>query len=270
SSINRGTMNVGTIGTAATAKFGVANELILTNASTGVINLFGGTILDRDLFNQGKIVTVSGGGLISNALINDVAGFILSTNGTLVLTPDLVNLGVVTNSTTLIVSNVAAGTLGSVTNAGTIFLTNGTFSASVITNTGNLAGFGTVNATVLNTGNLNVTNGVLNLTSALTQNGTVNVATNTTLNVAPAWANANSVLLNGGVLTGGATTNNVGATLTGFGTVSNALVNLGTLRATNGTLNLVNAPNQSGTLNVANNGTLNVLKDWLNSGTLSL
>ncbi len=58
--------------------------------------------------------------------------------------------------------------------------------------------------------------------------------------------------------------------LAGFGTISNAVVNAGSLVATNGTLNLVNTLTQSGTITVANAATFNSVLNWQNGGFLSM
>ena len=272
------TLNAGTLNVSATVKFGAANELVATN--NGVINLLGGTILDKDLFNRGRIVTVAGGGVISNALINDVGGFIISTNGTLVLTPDLGNLGVITNTATLIVSNVPAASLGVATNSGTIVLGGGTFSAASLTNTGVVLGNGTLGAALINQsgGALRATNGTLNVTGAVTQQGAVDVASGATLNVTPAWANAGTVNLAGGTLIGGTFTN--AGTLVGFGSITPAVVNAGTFSIAAGqTLTLAgatfsNAPNAvlqnaAGTIAMTANNANFIMTPGLSSNTFS-
>ena len=235
-----GTLNVGTPGTGATAKFGGSAQFILTN--TGTINLFGGTILDADLLNRGNLVTVNGGGLISNALVNDVTGFILSTNGTLVLTPDLTNLGVITNSATLIISNVPAATLGSVTNAGTIVLNGGSFLASTITNTGVITGRGTNAAPLINSGAVIATNGELRLTGVVSGNGAYAAVAGTSA-----------------------------ATLTfaGGGTVSALFNTNATIQIAAGALTNASALVNQGTVSVAGGASLTVLADWANAGIFS-
>jgi len=105
---------------------------------------------------------------------------------------------------------------------------------------------------------------------APTQNGTIDVALNSTLNVTPVWANGGALVLNGGFLVGGNVTNSATARIAGFGTASNTVVNFGILTATNGTLNLVNAPLQNGTANIAALGTLNVMQAWNNAGTVNM
>src|SRR5207247_2090646 len=122
---------------------------------------------------------------------------------------------------------------------------------------------------LVNSGTLTATNGTLSLSLAPVQNGAVNVATSGKLDVAQAWSNDGSLIMSGGFLVNGAVTNLAGRNLTGFGTISNLVVNLGTLTATNGTLTLSLAPVQNGAFNiVANSGTLAVNEAWQNNGTL--
>jgi hypothetical protein len=115
-----------------------------------------------------------------------------------------------------------------------------------------------------------VTNGTLQATASFTQNGTVNIAGNSQLNVTPSWLNNGTILVNGGVASGGTMTNTASALLTGFGTISDAVVNSGSLVATNGVLNLISTLTQSGTITIANAAALNVVPAWQNSGTVNL
>ena len=137
-----------------------------------------------------------------------------------------------------------------------------------MTNTGAFFFQGAISNNLVNSGSVTL-NDNATITVAPVNTGTIN-ASASTLNVTPAWANAGTLLLGGGFLVGGNTTNNSGALLSGFGTVSNRVVNLGVITATNGILTFTTAPVQSGTINVTGSGTLNVLQAWRNSGTVTL
>src|SRR5204863_335112 len=64
-------------------------------------------------------------------------------------------------------------------------------------------------------------------------------------------------------------TNPVGFVVSGFGTLDAPFSNAGTLTATNGQLNLVNAPIQTGTINIPTTGILNVTPAWQSSGSIN-
>ena len=120
------------------------------------------------------------------------------------------------------------------------------------------------------------TNGLLTVATnagEVVQNlGLFTISSDGTLNVASSWVNTNgTVSILGGALTGGAVTN-VGF-VSGFGTISSQLVNMGggTLTASGaGLLTLVAAPTQNGWVNIGNAGTLNVQQAWLNGGTVDV
>ena len=98
----------------------------------------------------------------------------------------------------------------------------------------------------------------------------MNIAANSRLDVTPTWSNNGSVLLNGGFISGGTMNNTASGLLRGFGTVSNAVANVGTIVATNGTLSLVNALSQSGTITIANAATFNAAQAWQNNGLVNV
>ena len=195
----------------------------------------------------------------------------------------------VLGGTGVLTSGVAGASFnGGLSNAATVFVSADTTFNSAITNTASFTYQGTVNnsfansgtvtlnnnATITgllaNSGRINVTNGTLRLLTAPTQNGTISITLNNTLSITPAWNNAGSLLFSGGYLVGGTTTNTASGQISGFGTLSNLLVNLGTVVASNGTLHLVNAPLQNGVVSVASAGTLDVAQAWRNGGALNL
>jgi len=107
---------------------------------------------------------------------------------------------------------------------------------------GTVTGFGTVSNLVVNLGTLTVTNGTLLLAeppfkTALSTSRLPASSTSPRIGkiTAPSICRAGSSL-------DGTLTNLAGHTVTGFGTISNLLVNSGILIATNGTLNLVAKP----------------------------
>lgn len=241
----QGTLNVG-----ETVMFGTTAQLILTNSSSGLINLAGGTIVDRELVNQGHLASVSGG-LISNGLVN--SGFIDATNGTLTVTPDLINLsaGIVTNSATLQVGSTGIGT---VSNAGILVMGGGTFGSGQVTNTGIVTGNGTLTGALLNNGTVAVTNGSLRLLAGFVNNATLDVAASATLSNGVAAINAGTFLLNGGSLSGA------------------MLTNAGTLAVTGGTISAALRNQSAGQVNVTGTLTFNQLPGTVvtNAGSYTL
>lgn len=287
---NNGTVNVrggASGGTLQTGTSGTTSEFILTNATAGYINMFGGTIVDHELVNAGHIATVAGGGLISNALINLAGAFIDATNGTLTLTPDLQNFGVITNGNGATLS-VGSSANGTVTNSGTIALNDGNFFSDQITNTGTIVGQGTISGQILNTtvGLVDATNGSLRLLATPSNLGILRAegggASSGTLQVGAtggtAWGNNGTVDLRGGTVASGSLTNVASAgTISGQGTISGRVINNNFMYVTNGTLFLTSATGaqNNGTMdvaggNLANMGTLNAVAAWNNAGTVLL
>ncbi len=269
-----GTANVRSGGT---LQFGATGGL-LTVTNNGTISLYGGNVMAGTVNNQGNISTVNGGGLISN-LVNAASGFVNVTNGTLTVSPNLVNAGVISNTTTL---NVGAAGSGSVSNSGTIALAGGTVNAFVITNVGTISGNGAFSGGIANSGLVSVSGGVLTLSTgtvaSINNLGTFAVASSGTLTVTPSWSNAGTVNLSGGTWTGGTVTNT--GMIIGNGTIASGvgLVNttLGTVKATNGNLNVLSTT-------VVQNGTLiggsfsgptlvitNLSQGLVNNGTMIL
>ncbi|MGD1017975.1 MAG: autotransporter-associated beta strand repeat-containing protein [Verrucomicrobiia bacterium] len=246
-------------------------NLVISNAATlnslqawqnsGSMIMRGGTVIGAGITNSGSL---EGFGTINPQVVNDAGATLTADSGLLTLALALMQNG------TVIVTN--GGTLNVLTawqNNGTIAMLGGNIAGSTVTNAGTMTGFGGVQNAV-NNGLIFVTNGTLQATASFTQNGTVSVAANAQLDVTPTWLNNGTILLNGGYTSGGTMTNAASSLLVGFGTISNAVVNAGSLVATNGTLNLVNALTQSGTITVANAATFNSVPAWQNGGFLSL
>ncbi len=285
--------NPGTLGaaTGGTLTFGaVGGSALVTNF--GTISMSGGTFRTGTLTNLAN-GAVTGFGTFSNNVVN--LGSIKATNGTLVMTIGL------TNATTGNINIASDGTL-SVTpawvNAGTITNNGGRVAGGTVTNlaTGVIRGSGTILSSVVNQGGLSATNGELTLLnnvsgsgaygavagasaatltfagggsiSALLNTGATirvtSILTNTTV-----FANQGTLTLAGGTYHSAADLSNASTSvIIGSGTLSTRLVNQGYLTATNGTLLLLNAPVQTGTITVASDGTLSVTPAWANSGTL--
>jgi hypothetical protein len=229
--------------------------------NSGLLNMAGGTVIGSTITNAAN---VGGFGTITPQVVNNAGATLTADSGLLTLALALMQNG------TVIVTN--GGTLNVLTawqNNGTIAMLGGNITGSTVTNAGTMTGFGMVQSAV-NNDLIFVTNGTLQATASFTQNGTVNIAGSTRLDVTPSWLNNGTILLNGGFTSGGTMTNTSSGFLVGPGTISNAVVNAGSLVATNGTLNLVNALTQSGTITVANAATFNSVLDWQNGGFLSM
>ena len=229
--------------------------------NSGTVNMQGGSLVGSTITNAGSI---SGFGTIT-PLVRKKGGATFTVTGgtmTLAIAPTQIGTFVITNGGTL---NVLAAWQ----NSGTVNMLGGDIIGSTLTNAGTMTGFGGVQ-NLVNNGGIFVTNGTLRATASFTQNNTVNIAANSRLDVTPTWSNNGSVLINGGFISGGTMNNTASALLRGFGTVSNAVANLGTIVATNGTLNLVNTLSQSGTITVANAATFNMTQAWSNNGLVNV
>jgi hypothetical protein len=227
----------------------------------GLLNMAGGTAIGSTITNA---ASVSGFGTITPQVLNNSGATITADSGLLTLALALMQNG------TVIVTN--GGTLNVLTawqNSGTIAMLGGSIIGSTVTNAATMTGFGGVQSAV-NNDLIFVTNGTLQATASFTQNGTVNIAGNTRLDVTPTWLNNGTILLNGGFTSGGTMTNTASGLVAGFGTISNAVVNAGSLVATNGTLTMISALAQSGTITVANAATFDSVPAWQNGGFLSL
>jgi hypothetical protein len=249
---------------------------------------FAGQILGNYVQTGGSLTVSSTGA----GVLNVIGGAATISAGSFDLNGRMYSNSLMAVSSTGALTNGVAGAAfyGALSNAANVAVTADTFFNGTITNTGLFAFRGAVSNTFANSGTLllngtgtitgalvnqsggdvRVTNGTLRLLAAPTQNGTITIAAGNTLSITPAWANAGSVQLNGGLLVAGTTTNTAAGSIVGFGTISNQVVNLGVITATNGTLNLVVAPVQSNTVNVVSSGTLTVGQAWRNSGSVNL
>ena len=210
----------------------------------------------------------SNGALVVNGVISETGGsFGLSKTGTNTLTIAGANTysgGTVVNSGTLLVNNIA----GSGTGSGTVQVSAG----ATLGGTGGISGVVTINAG----GTLSASaGGTLTLSQAPVLNGTAAIGNGATLNVGTAWSESTTVAFQGGTLIGGNLTNQAGGNLQGWGEARAALINLGSVTATNGELRLNtfsgNGSYQavtSGTLTFTTIGTVNSLAN--SNGTVRL
>ena len=229
--------------------------------NSGAMGVRGGTVIGSTIANAAR---VDGFGTITPQLVNNAGATLTPNAGLLTLA-----LALMQNGTVVVTNGGTLNVLSAWQNSGTVSFLGGDVIGATVTNAGTMTGFGGVQSVVNNLG-LYVTNGTLHVTTSLVQNGGVDVAANSKLDVTPTWLNNGSVVIGGGFINGGTLTNAASALLRGFGTVSNAMVNLGTTIVTNGTLNLINTLIQSGTIGVANAATLNSVLAWQNSGTVNL
>ncbi|HVM62067.1 MAG TPA: autotransporter-associated beta strand repeat-containing protein [Verrucomicrobiae bacterium] len=229
--------------------------------NSGTMRMRGGTVIGSGITNGGSL---EGFGTFSPQVINNAGATLTADSGLLTLALALIQNGnaIVTNGGTL---NV----LQAWQNSGTIAMAGGNIIGSTVTNAGRMTGFGGIQSAV-NNSLIYVTNGTLQATASFAQNGTVNIAANSQLNVTPSWLNTGTILLNGGFTSGGTLTNTSTGLFAGFGTVSNTVVNTGSMVATNGTLALINALTQTGTVTVDNAATLSSIPAWQNGGLLSM
>jgi len=258
-------------GTLRTGGFtNTATSAVFSN--TGTINGFGtilgggayggsGAGFDKSFANLGYLIATNPNSSAAATLTIDTGG--ATTGG------GIQNLGwmIIESNNTL--NLVRSGVLP-ILNTGTITIHNGVLTgSSVLTNTGGgiIEGYGTLTHQIVNAsgGTIRATNGLFVMTSSIFQTnfGVMAVANNATLqwNVSNAWVNAGTVNMRGGTLrTGGHTnvffgdsfTNAAAGIIEGSGTiigggayglnagqgVDKAIVNLGTVIASNGVLSL--------------------------------
>lgn len=295
------------------ASVGVTNSAILgANNSGGAATLTLDTSTGQGLVNNGTIFAQGGFITLTNAagatatvtnntgliygvgtqslrVANLSGGTIMASNGVFsVGAEDNLNRGTLTNfnasSTIRLTNSILA-------NQGKIFLNGGglVLTGSVITNGtdsggGTITGPGDISSSLYNytNGFVAATNGTLNVaTNAgefVTNRGTFDVASGSTLNIAPsAWDNTNgTVVMAGGTLTGGTVTNK--GTIVGGGTITSAIINAaeGTIKSTNTDLNIRST-------SVVQNGTMiggspggtrivitNITQNLVNQGTMIL
>ncbi len=260
------TLTVGS-GNASSTFSGVVQNttgtLALTKTGTGVLTLSGtNTYGGATTVSQGVLQLGSSGGLSSNSVVT------VSSGGTLDLNGQAGTARSVTISSGGGLTNGVAGASlnNGLTNAGTVFVSQNAYFNGAVTNTGAIFFQGAISNGLVNSGSFNLNNNAT-LTVAPANSGTINVAAST-LTVNPAWANAGTVQLGGGVLSGGNLANNSGANVAGFGTVSNQLVNAGIVTATNGNLNLVGAATGAGAYRAVA-GTSGSTLTFVNGGSIS-
>src|SRR5580698_5381345 len=102
-------------------------------------------------------------------------------------------------------------------------------------------------------------------------NGTLDIGSQT-VNGKTNWVNSGTVALEGGYIVGNNLTNNSAGTLLGYGSLSNVVVNLGTILTTNSTLNFASNVVQGGTMTIGGGSTISFLGSGAltNFGTINL
>ncbi len=260
----------------------VTATTFITGPATNAGNFFWQGAISNDFVQTAGTTRLNGAATITQSAT--VSGGQLNLNG-----QSLSNGLLVITGAGMITNGLAGGAIaGAVSNAAIIAVTANTFLKGAVTNTGamyfqgaisnHVANAGsftlhnttTITGTLANSGLVHVTNGTLRLLSSPIFTGTATVANASSINVTPAWANAGTLVLRGGYVDGGDFTNSASAQVTGFGTVSSKLVNLGSLNVTNGTLRVTGTLVQTGHVRVANSSTLSVSGSWNNDKTISM
>ena len=161
------------------------------------------------------------------------------------------------------------------TDSGLLQLGGGTFTASAgvsAASTGTLAGFGTATANVADAGLVLASGGTLTLTGAVSGAGTLAAAAGATLDFTTAqtltqsFTGAGTIKLDGGAysLPGGTTISagtvavDSGASLSGYGALTGALGDNGSVNITSGALLIDGAVTGGGTFQISSGVTLNV------------
>ena len=265
--------------------------------NAGTVTHKGGTLVGGNITNLAG-ARMGGTGTITANIVNQ--GGVSATNGQLRLLGAVSGVGAyqaVAGASASTLSFVGGGSLSALYNTGATIRVEGLLTnASIFVNAGTLAlmggtyystanvtnsvgafivNQGTLNAPVINSGSMLVTNGTLLLSAGLTNasTGNINISSGSTLSVTPAWANAGVVDVSGGILAGGANiTNTATGVVRGFGTVTNAaLINSGTIFANSGSaLTLDSARVANSGVVTADAGGLIVRGAFVNSGTVTM
>jgi hypothetical protein len=160
------------------------------------------------------------------------------------------------------------------TDNGLLQLGDGTFTASAglsVASTGTLSGFGTVKANVADAGLVLASGGTLTLAGAISGAGAFGAAAGATLDLTTAetltqsFTGAGTIKLDGGayslpagaVVSAGTIAVGSGASLSGYGTLTGALLDSGTVDVTGG-LVIDGATTGSGTLQISSGATLDI------------
>src|SRR6266478_4385728 len=236
----------GTLNTRATFVTNTFAFVVGDGTGAATLNLLGGTHNFNNGITNSVNATITGSGVVNSPFQVVNLGSIIATSTTAELR--FTNSLTVGNSGTLGATANATLTFGGtsgnalVTNSGTVVMSGGTFRSGNLTNlaSGLITGFGTFSNSIINLGSVKATNGTLAVTIGLTNaaTGNINISSDGTLSVTPAWVNAGGVTNNGGTLIGGNLTNLVGGLVSGTGTIAANLINLGVTTATNGGLRL--------------------------------
>ena len=307
--VNSGTMTLLTNSINLRVTGSIVNSGSLTFDTNGVIFVSGvvsnsgsfsfGDVISNNLVNTAGTITLNGTGTVTgNTIIN---GGTLNLNG-----KSLTNALLVVNGTGVVTNSVAGATVnGGVNNAGVMAFTANTFFNGLVTNTGaffwqdaisnnyvQTAGTNTLNGAATITQNATVNGGIFNLNGKTYSNNLMVVNGTGVLTNALAGATFNGGLSNAATV--GVTANtffNGPVTNTGtfafMGAVSNtlansgnvilnnsgtvsALVNNGSVNVNSGTLSLLAAPVQNGSITIANGATVSAAQAWVNNGTITL
>ena len=170
--------------------------------NAGVMSLNGDTISGTATLVNGSTGTLSGRGAITSMFQND---------GRLTVDAGLFRIDRAFASTGQILLSSAAATL----------------SGNTVSNSGRIYGQGQVNNAIVNTGTVAAVGGMLTLAGHLTNNGIVSAGTGATVLVNQGLAvNTGKIQLAGGTFdnNGKPMTNQVGAVINGFGTLSGGLL----------------------------------------------
>ncbi len=265
--VQGGNLTVGNLGGIGSFSQGGGTNTVASGGALNIgigsgYNLFGGALNVQGAQGinvaAGASLHESGSGTLNVSTLNNAGSFIYDAgtfNGSLnnmptgtvtVTSPFVASAGVLNNG----IVNVGTGASfgggnGSVLdNENAIVLTGGSLGGGgTILNNGSLSGYGTIGGTSGFTNNFGVTQGAGNLvisnTGANVNNGTFQLAAARQLQLQTAFANAGTLDLNSGGVTGtGTLTNNAAGTISGPGVISAPFSNNGIVTPGAGTLNI--------------------------------
>ena len=247
---NANTFTGGTTVSNGTLKLGVAGAI----ASQTALRVEGGLV---DMNSQALTVSaLSGnGGAVSNGSLTVNQSTLTTFAGIIAGAVTLTKSGA--GTLTLSGSNTFTG--GTTVSNGTLLINGTAGSGAVQVKTGaTLGGTGTISGavTIDAGGTLSASaGGSLTLAQAPVLNGSATIGNGLTLNVGTAWSESTTVALQGGTLAGGNLTNLIGGNLQGWGEVRAALINQGSVTATNSELRL-NTFSGGGSYQAVGGGTL--------------
>jgi hypothetical protein len=266
---NTGLINVGSAGTLDMTSIGKLTNVSGSTLTGGIFDAGAGAML---LLVENVSIATDASTLILSGAGSTIESY-NSTTGTYA-TLDTTLRSIAGKGTLQLLAGRNFNASAAFTDNGLLQLGGGTFTASAglsVASTGTLTGFGTMKANVADAGLVLASVGTLTLGGAISGAGAFGAAAGATLDLTTAetltqsFTGAGTIKLDGGayslpagaVISAGTIAVGSGASLSGYGTLTGALLDSGTVDVTGG-LMINGATNGSGTVQISSGATLDV------------